>query len=70
MLGVAAASAGSAPWGWALRLRGKLAPDLGTLGLMALAAVIAWAAYRAFLPLAIRLLDQRREIVLRAVTRD
>ena len=70
MLGVAAASTGSAPWGWALRLRGREGPDLTTLALMLLSAALAWVIYRGFLPLALRLLDKRREIVLRAVTRD
>jgi ABC-2 type transport system permease protein len=70
MLGVAAASAGSAPWGWALRLCGKEGPNGTTLLLMTLSAALAWVVYRGFLPLALRLLEQRREIVLRAVTRD
>ena len=70
MIGVAAASAGSAPWGWALKLRVDDAPDGSTLALMALWAALAWVLYRGVLPLAMRLLVQRREIVLRAVTRD
>ncbi len=68
MIGVAAASIGAAPWGWALKLRLDNAPDLSTLALMSLWAALAWMGYRAFLPLAMRLLVQRREIVLRAVT--
>ena len=35
-----------------------------------LPALLAWVVYRGFLPLALRLLVERREIVLRAVTRD
>jgi len=70
MIGVAAASAGSAPWGWALKLRMEAGPDLSTVALMALWAALAWMLYRGCLPLAMRLLVQRREIVLRAVTRD
>ncbi len=70
MIGVAAASAGSAPWGWALKLRLDAPPDLSTLALMALWAALAWMLYRGVLPLALRLLVERREIVLRAVTRD
>ena len=70
MIGVAAASLGSAPWGWALKLRMDDGPDGTTVLLMALWAALAWMLYRAFLPLALRLLVQRRELVLRAVTRD
>lgn len=70
MIGVAAASAGSAPWGWALKLRVGDGPDGSTVAVMALWAMLAWMLYRAWLPLAMRLLVQRREIVLRAVTRD
>ena len=70
MIGVAAASVGTAPWGWALKLRVDDGPDLTTVALMTLWAALAWVVYRGFLPLAMRLLVQRREIVLRAVTRD
>ena len=70
MIGVAAASLGSAPWGWALKLRMDDGPDGTTVLLMALWAALAWMLYRAFLPLGLRLLLQRRELVLRAVTPD
>lgn len=70
MLGVAAASVGGAPYGLLLRAAGKSGPTVGTLLGLTLAAVFAWMVWRATLPLAIRLLVQRREIVLRAVTRD
>lgn len=70
MIGVAAASVGTAPWGWALKLRVDDGPDLTTVALMTLWAALAWVVYRGFLPLAMRLLVQRRELVLRAVTRD
>jgi ABC-2 type transport system permease protein len=70
MIGVAAATAGSAPWGWILKLRLDQRPDLSTLALMALWAALAWMIYRAALPVSMRLLVERREIVLRAVTRD
>lgn len=70
MLGVAAASVGSAPYGVLLRAAGKGGPTVWTLlGLLA-AAAGAWLLWRLTLPLSIRLLVQRREIVLRAVTRD
>jgi ABC-2 type transport system permease protein len=68
MIGVAAASVGSAPFVLALR-----APGLGASWISALVIVasgaIAWATYRALFPLALRLLDARRELVLQAVTR-
>jgi ABC-2 type transport system permease protein len=70
MLGVAAASVGSAPWGWALKLRLEDGPEPATLLLMCLWAALAWVAFRGLLPLAMRLLVERRELVLRAVTRD
>ncbi|MHB8875145.1 MAG: hypothetical protein ACYC8T_15775, partial [Myxococcaceae bacterium] len=70
MLGVLAASVGTAPFGWALRLRASDGADLSTLALITLSAVLGWIGYRAFLPTALRLLVARRELVLRAVTRD
>jgi ABC-2 type transport system permease protein len=70
MLGVAAASVAGAPFGFLLRAQGKAGPTLTTLLLLATCAVIAWALWYAMLPFAIRLLKQRREFVLRAVTRD
>ncbi len=70
MLGVAAASLGTTPWGWALKLTAHDGVTGTTVLLLALSAVLSWVVYRGFLPLALKLLTQRREIVLRAVTRD
>ncbi len=70
MLGVAAASLGCAPFGWAMRACGR-GPTTGmtALGLLG-AAVAAWALYGLTSPLAFRLLDHRREQVFAAVTRE
>jgi ABC-2 type transport system permease protein len=68
MIGVAAASVGSAPFVLALRAPGLGASWISALVIVASGAV-AWATYRALLPLALRLLDARRELVLQAVTR-
>lgn len=70
LLGIAAAGVGCLPFGWALRLAGTEGPTLRTVGLIGMFAVLNLGAYRALLPLALRLLEQRREIVLRAVTRE
>lgn len=70
MIGIAAASVGAAPFGLALRLQGKDGPDLSSLGLILAAAALNWVLYRALLPTALRLLEQRRELILRSVTRD
>ncbi len=70
MLGIVAAGVGCMPFGWALKLAGPEGPTLRTVGLMGMFAVLNFVMYRAVLPLALRLLEQRREIVLRAVTRE
>ncbi len=70
MLGIVAAGVGCMPFGWALKLAGREGPTLSTVGLMGMLAVLNLAVYGAVLPLALRLLEQRREIVLRAVTRE
>ncbi len=70
MLGVAAAGLGSSPWGWAIRQCGKEGPTPMTLLTVALFAVFGWSVYALLRPLALRLLVERRELVLRAVTRD
>lgn len=70
MLGLWAASVGTAPFGWALARCGKEAPSRETLGLLLVTAVIAWSAYAASLPMARKLLERRREAILRAVTRE
>ncbi|WP_426749367.1 hypothetical protein [Myxococcus sp. Y35] len=70
MLGILAASAGCMPFGWALKLAGKEGPTWGTAAMIALAAGLNVALYRAVLPLSLKLLEQRREVVLQAVTRE
>ena len=70
MLGIVAACVGCMPFGWALKMAGKEGPTLQTVAMIALCAGLYAVLYRALLPLALRLLDQRREIVLRAVTRE
>jgi ABC-2 type transport system permease protein len=70
MLGLGAASLGTAPFALAMRLAGKGGPTLTTPLLIALAAALAWLAWAATLPAALSLLERRREVVLRAVTRE
>jgi ABC-2 type transport system permease protein len=70
MLGIVAASVGCMPFGWALRMAGKPGPTIQTVAMIALCAALYAVLYRMLLPMALRLLDQRREIVLRAVTRE
>lgn len=70
MLGLLAASVGTAPFALALRLVGREGPERQTAALISGCAVLAWALYAASLPLALRLLEQRRELILRAVTRE
>jgi ABC-2 type transport system permease protein len=70
LLGIGAASVGCAPFVWALRATGTAGPEGRTLALLALCAALAGALYRALLPLGLRLLEQRKEAVLRAVTRE
>jgi ABC-2 type transport system permease protein len=70
LLGIGAASAGCAPFVWALRSAGTDGPQGQTLALLALCAALNGALYRALLPLGLRLLEQRKEVVLRAVTRE
>ncbi|MFE8595811.1 hypothetical protein [Archangium violaceum] len=70
MLGIVAASVGCAPFVWALRFAGKSGPSGQTLAMIALCAAFNLILYRSLLPQALRLLGQRREIVLRAVTRE
>jgi ABC-2 type transport system permease protein len=70
MLGVAAAALGALPFSAAVRLGGRQAPDGTTLALLLCAAALAFILYRRVLPLSLRLLHARREVVLRAVTRD
>ena len=70
MLGIGAASVGCAPFVWGLRLTEGLGPDLRTLAMITLCAAVNLGIYRALLPLTMRLLEQRKEWVLRAVTRE
>ena len=70
MLGILAASVGCMPFGHALRMAGKTGPGWPSVAFIAAGAVLYFAVYRAVRPLAMRLLDQRREVVLRAVTRE
>jgi ABC-2 type transport system permease protein len=70
MLGIGAASVGCLPFVWALRLSGEDGPGWRALAMIAGCAVLGMILYRLLLPLALRLLEQRRELVLRAVTRE
>lgn len=70
MLGLAAASVGTAPFAFALRQAGTSGPTLSTVGIIAASAVASWAVYFATSPVVMKLLEQRREVVLRAVTRE
>jgi ABC-2 type transport system permease protein len=70
MIGVAGAGLGTWPLASVLRMRGTDAPELVDLGIVACNSALAWLVYRATLPWAIAKLGERREIVLRAVTRE
>jgi ABC-2 type transport system permease protein len=70
LLGIAAASLGAAPLVHAIRSAGPAGPGPQSVAMLLLCAVAAWLGYRALWPLTFRLLDRRREAVLRAVTRD
>lgn len=70
MFGVAAAAVGAAPFSWAMRMRVGERVDLSTVAMLAVSAAGMWMVWRLTLPLAMRLLSQRREIILRAVTRE
>ncbi|SEU14250.1 hypothetical protein [Stigmatella erecta] len=70
LLGIVAAALGSMPFGWAMKLAGKSGPTLQTVAMIALSAGLYAVLYRLALPLALRQLEQRRELILRAVTRE
>lgn len=70
MLGLAAASVGTAPFVVAMKLVGKSGPSLITVALIGASALGAWGGYALSLPLVLKLLDRRRELILRAVTRE
>jgi ABC-2 type transport system permease protein len=70
MLGVGGAALGSAPLGLVLRALHGQPPDARAVAVVLAAAAAAWFAYWSSLPAATRLLERRRELVLRAVSRD
>ncbi len=70
MLGVLGASIGSAPYVWGLRLVGQSGPSVSMLSAQLCCTLMAWLVYFGTRPLALRLLVSRRELVLRAVTRE
>jgi ABC-2 type transport system permease protein len=67
MLGVAAASVGSAPF--VLALRSSSGASWQSALAISFCGACAWAVYLSLLPLALRLLEARRELVLQAVAR-
>jgi ABC-2 type transport system permease protein len=70
MLGVAAASLGTAPCAMALRRVGTAGPNAATALEIFLCASVAWLIYGFSLGAATQLLESRREIVLKSVTRE
>jgi ABC-2 type transport system permease protein len=70
MIGVAAAGVGTWPLAWALRQRAEAGPTLATLAFVLAAATAAWGVYALSLPVAVTRLVARRELILRAVTRE
>jgi ABC-2 type transport system permease protein len=70
MLGIVGASVGCMPFGWAMKLAGRSGPSMQTAAMIALCAALYVMLYRLLLPLALRVLEQRRELILRAVTRE
>jgi ABC-2 type transport system permease protein len=70
MIGVGAAGLGTWPMAAALRLCGNDGPTLQTLALVLAAALCAWVVYVVSLPPAMKRLVERREFILRAVTRE
>jgi ABC-2 type transport system permease protein len=70
MIGVGAAGVGTWPFAWALRQCGNDGPRLSSLAFVLGAATLAWGVYALSLPPAVRRLVERREFILRAVTRE
>lgn len=70
MIGVGAAGVGTWPMAAALRLCGNDGPTLQTLAIVVTAALAAWVVYVLSLPPAVKKLVERREFILRAVTRE
>lgn len=70
MIGIGAAGVGTWPLAWTLRQCGKAGPGVENLLFVVSAAAAAWGLYLLLLPDAVRRLGVRRELVLRAVTRE
>lgn len=70
MIGVGAAGLGTWPLAWALRQVGQSGPTFATLAFVLAAATVAWGVYALTLPVAVGKLVERREFILRAVTRE
>ena len=70
MIGVGAAGLGTWPLAWALRQCGQAGPTRSTLTFVLASATVAWGVYALWLPLAVAKLVERREFILRAVTRE
>ncbi len=70
MIGVGAAGVGTWPLAWALRQCGTSGPTLQSLVFVLASATAAWGVYALSLPPAVRRLVERREFILRAVTRE
>jgi ABC-2 type transport system permease protein len=70
MIGIGAAGAGTWPLAWTLRSCGMNAPTIMNWLFVACAAGLAWGLYLIALPDAVKRLHVRREVVLRAVTRE
>lgn len=70
MIGVGAAGVGTWPLASVLRQAGKSGPTLSSLLTVLGCAAVAWLLYALTLPRWIHLLEQRRELILRAVTRE
>ncbi len=70
MLGIAAAGIGTWPFAFSLRQVGRHGPEGLTLLTVLGSAAVAWALYALTLPRWVKVLERRRELVLRAVTRE
>lgn len=70
MIGIGAAGVGTWPLAWALRQCGHAGPNSTSLVFVLGAATLAWGLYALMLPLAVGKLVARRELILRAVTRE
>ena len=70
MIGVGAAGVGTWPLAWALRQCGQAGPTILSLVFVLGAAAMAWGVYAVTLPVAVGKLIARRELILRAVTRE